>query len=49
METVKVNAMVDMWISINLDKFLIVPCVDVLDDGNHPCHLQSRKSSDVIS
>lgn len=40
METVKVNAMVDMPASINLGKFWIVYCV--LDDDKHPGHLKEE-------
>lgn len=43
------NAMVDMPISVNLDKFLTVHCVNVLDGEKHPGHLQSRKGGNMIS
>lgn len=45
METVEVNAMVDMPTSINLDKFWVVLCV--FDGDKHPSHLHRRKSSDM--
>lgn len=49
METVKVHTMVDVPISVNLYKFFIVHCVNVLDSEKHPGHLQSRKGSNMIS
>lgn len=45
METVKVNAIVDMPTSINLGKFWIVHCV--LDGDKHPGHLHRRKRSNM--
>lgn len=49
METVKVNTMVDMPISVNLHKFLIVHCVNVSGGEKHPGPLPSRKGSNMIS
>lgn len=46
-ETVKVNAMVDLPTIINLRKFWMVHCV--LDGDEHPGHLQGRKSSNMIT
>lgn len=43
------HTMVDVPISVNLYKFLIVRCVNVLDGEKHPGHLHSRKGSNMIS
>lgn len=47
-ETVKVDAVVDMLISISLGRFLIVHCVNVLDGKRHPGHLHGRKGRNMV-